>query len=111
MIEEIYEEQESKNNVCHINARTRPLFKEMLNKIGSSVKIGAASLKYGDAIYKLDQVEFESLFNKWVTKCVDKGIMRKTLSTDCTKQLEWAQELSDVERALEGLEVAKELVK
>lgn len=111
MSEEIYEEIESKNKVCHINARTRPLFKEMLNKIGSDVKIGKSNLKYGDAIYKLDQEEFISLFNRWVTKCVEKNIMRKTLSSDCTKQLEWAQELSDVERALEGLEVARELVK
>ena len=111
MSEEIYSEQESERNVCHINARTRPLFKEMLNKINSDVKIGTSSLKYGDALYKLDPDEFQSLFNRWVTKCVEKNIMRKTLSTDCTKQLEWAQELSDVERALEGLEVVRELVK
>ena len=111
MSEEIYKEQELENKVCHINARTRPLFREILNKIGSDVKIGKSNLKYGDAIYKLDQEEFASLFNRWVSKCVEKNIMRKTLSSDCTKQLEWAQELSDVERALEGLEVARELVK
>ena len=111
MSEEIYEEIESENKVCHINARTRPLFKEILNKVGSDVKIGSSNLKYGDAIYKVDPQEFESLFNRWVSKCIEKGVMRKTLSTDCTKQLEWAQELSDVERALEGLEAAKELVK
>lgn len=111
MSEEIYQDQEIENKVCHINARTRPFFREILNKIGSNVTIGSSRLKYGDAIYKLDSVEFESLFNIWVGKCIDKGIMRKTLSTDCTKQLEWAQELSDVERALEAIEVAKELVK
>ena len=111
MSEEIYEEVESENKVCHINARTRPLFKEMLNKVGSDVKIGSSNLKYGDAIYRVDPQEFESLFNQWVGKCIKKGVMRKTLSTDCTKQLEWAQELSDVERAFEGLEAAKELVR
>jgi len=111
MSTEIYQESESEIKVCHINARTRPLFREMLNKIGGSMKIGSSNLKYGDAIYKLDQEEFNSLFNRWVGKCVEKGIMRKTLSSDCTKHLEWAQELSDVERALEGLEVARELVK
>lgn len=110
MSEEILQDQESEVVVCHVNARTRPLFREMLNRIGSDVKIGASNLKYGDAIYKVDPQEFESLFNRWVGKCIEKGIMRKTLSSDCTKQLEWAQELSDVERAMEGIEVAKELV-
>ena len=44
-MDEVYEEsQESENKVCHINARTRPLFKEMLNKIGTSVKIGSSNL-------------------------------------------------------------------
>ena len=111
MSEEILQDQENEVVVCHVNARTRPLFKEMLNKVGSDVKVGASVLKYGDAIFKLDPSEFESLFNRWVSKCIKKNLMRKTLSSDCTKQLEWSQELSEVERALEGLEVAKELVK
>lgn len=110
MENEIYQETESERVVCHINARTRPMFKEMLNRIGSEVKVGRSNLKYGDAIYKLDMEEFDSLFNRWVTACVEKGIMKKTLSTDCTKHLEWSQELSEVERAFLGLEVAKELV-
>ena len=110
MENEIYEETENKKVVCHVNARTRPLFKEMLNKIGSDIAIGKSNLKYGDAIHKLDIEEFNSLFNRWVTACVEKNIMRKTLSSDCTKKLEWAQELSEVERAFLSLEVAKELV-
>lgn len=111
MSEEILQDQETETVVCHVNARTRPLFKEMLNKVGSDVKVGSSTLKYGDAIFKLDPSEFESLFNRWVGKCIEKNIMRKTLSSNCTKQLEWAQELSDVERAMEGLEVVKELVR
>ena len=111
MNEEIYKEEHEVRKPCHINARTRPLFREILNKIGGSTKIGSNNLKYGDAIYKLDQEEFNSLFNRWVSKCVEKGIMKKTLSSNCTKHLEWSQELSDVEKALEGLEVARELVK
>lgn len=111
MSEEILQDQENEIVVCHVNARTRPLFKEMLNKVGSDVKVGSSVLKYGDAIFKIDINEFESLFNRWVSKCIEKNIMRKTLSSNCTKQLEWAQELSEVERALEGLEVVKELIK
>ena len=110
MSEDILEEQENERTVCHINARTKPLFKEILNKVGRNIKIGSSKLKYGDAIDKLDPHEFEALFNRWVSKCVEKGVMRKTLSTDSSKKLEWAQELSDVERALEGLEVAKDMV-
>lgn len=110
MSEEILQDQENEIAVCHVNARTRPLFREMLNKVGSDVKVGSSVLKYGDAIYKLDATEFESLFNRWVGKCCEKNIMRKTLSTNCTKHLEWAQELSEVERAFQGMEVLKEML-
>lgn len=110
MENEIYQDIESERVVCHINARTRPMFREMLNKLGSEVLVGKNKLKYGDAIYRLDIEEFNSLFNKWVTACVEKGIMRKTLSTDCTKHLEWSQELSEVERAFQGMEVLKEIL-
>jgi len=110
MENEIYQDTESEQVVCHINVRTKPLFKEMLNKIGSDIKIGKSILSYGDAIYKLDVEEFDCLFNRWVTACVEKGCMRKTLSSDCTKKLEWAQELSEVERAFQGMEVLKEML-
>lgn len=110
MADEILQDQENETVVCHVNARTRPLFREMLNKLGEEIKVGQSSLKYGDAIYKLDATEFESLFNRWVGKCCEKNLMRKTLSTDCTKHLEWAQELSEVERAFLGMEVLKEML-
>lgn len=110
MENEIYQDVESERVVCHINARTRPMFKEMLNKLGSEVKVGKSNLKYGDAIYKLDMEEFDSLFNRWVTACCERNIMIKTLSTDCTKHLEWSQELSEVERAFQGMEVLKEML-
>ncbi len=110
MSEEIYEDKETQNIVCHVNARTKPLFKEMLNRLGSDIKIANTTLKYGDAILKIEPEEFESLFNRWVTKCVHKNIMRKTLSTDYLKKLEWSQELSDVERAFLSMEVLKELM-
>lgn len=110
MSDEILQDKIQEQSVCHVNARTRPLFKSMLNKIGDNVKVGKSVLKYGDALFKVDPSEFESLFNRWVGKCCEKNIMRKTLSTDCTKQLEWSQELSEVERAFEGMEVLKEII-
>lgn len=110
MENEIYQEAESEKVVCHINARTRPMFKEMLNRLGNEIKVGKSNLKYGDAIYRLDMEEFDCLFNRWVTACVGKGIMKKTLSTNCTKHLEWSQELSEVERAFQGMEVLKEML-
>lgn len=110
MKDEIYEDIESKEVVCHVNARTKPMFKEMLNRIGKEVKVGKNTLKYGDAIYKLDMEEFTSLFNIWVTACCNDGLMTKTLSTDSTKKLEWSQDLSDVERAFLSMEVLKEII-
>ena len=83
----------------------------MLNKLGPSVEIGESNLKYGDVLFQNDAENFESLFNKFVGKCIEKNIMKRTLSSDCTKQLEWAQELSDIERAIEAIEVVKELVR
>ena len=104
---EDYNDIEEEKKVCHINARTRPMFKEMLNALGSKVTVGKSELKYGDAIYKLDISEFDSLFNKWVTACCEKNIMKKTLSSNCTKKLQWSDELSDVERAWKSMEVLK----
>lgn len=110
MSEEILQDQQQELTVVHVNGRTRPLFREMLNQVGDSVKVGTSCLKYGDAIFKVDPSQFDSLFNIWVSKCIEKGYMRKTLSSNSTKQLEWAQELSDVERALFGIEVLKEMI-
>lgn len=110
MIDDILQDQDMQATVCHINSRTKPLFKEMLNQVGSPIKIGVNELKYGDALFKLDENQFESLFNRWVTKCCEKQIMKKTLSSDCTKKLEWSQELSEVERAFKGMEVLKEII-
>lgn len=110
MINEIYEEQEQEQVTVHIDTRTRPMFKEMLNSIGSEIKVGKNRLKYGDAVYQLDIEEFNSLFNRWVTACCDKNIMRKTLSTDSEKYLKWSEELSDVERAFKGMEILKEIL-
>lgn len=107
---EILIDQEQEQAVCHINGRTRPLFKEMLNQVGCPIKVGINELKYGDALFKLDENQFQSLFNRWVSKCIEKNIMKKTLSSNCTKQLEWSQELSEVERAFKGMEVLKEML-
>ena len=68
MSNEILQDQENEIIVCHVNARTKPLFKEMLNKVGKDVKVGKSVLKYGDAIYIVNTEEFESMFTQWVTK-------------------------------------------
>ena len=110
MENEIYQEQNNKQVVCHVDARTRPMFKDMLNTLSDDILVGKTKLKYGDAIYKLDIEEFNSLFNRWVTACCEKNIMIKTLSTDCTKKLEWNRGFSDVERAWKSMEVLKEIL-
>ena len=62
---EIYIEQDFKINVRHVNALTRIIFKNMLNKLGPSVEIGESNLKYGDVLFQNDAENFESLFNKF----------------------------------------------
>lgn len=110
MTNEIYQELDEQQVVCYVNARTIPMFKEMLNSVGSKIRVGSNELKYGDAIHQIDNEEFISLFNRWVTACVEKEIMEKTSSDSCTKYLKWSQELSDVERAYRSLEVLKEIL-
>ena len=80
MENEIYEGIESERSVTYINSRTLPMFKEMLNKCGSETKVGVNSFKYGDAIFKLDREGYFSLFNRWVTACIEKGIMERNTS-------------------------------
>lgn len=110
MVDEVLHEEEQVINVRHINYGTRDLFVEMLNKVGNSLKVGNSVLKYGDALKVINPEELEALFNRWVSRCCNKNIMRKTLSRNKKKQLEWAQELSDVERAFQGMEVLKEMM-
>tara|TARA_S200002703_G_scaffold48346_1_gene41762 strand:+ start:2604 stop:2951 length:348 start_codon:yes stop_codon:yes gene_type:complete len=102
--------QEEQNKVLHVNVKSYSLFEEMLNEIGKPIKFGKQSLGYGESIRKINHDMFISLFNRWVSCCLEKGIMRKTLSTDYEKQTEWAQEIGEVQRALKGLEALREIL-
>lgn len=96
--------------ITYINARVRYLFRDMLNQIGEAVKLGNTTVKYGNALYNLDQAAFQSLYNRWVTKCCEKNIMVIINDNSSTKYLKWSDELSEVERAFKGMEVLKEML-
>ena len=98
------------SNPSHVNARTMPLFKEMLNHVGDKVKVGNKFIKYGDSLEKIDNELYVSIFNRWVSACLDAKIMYKTLSGDCTKKIRWNDEYSDVEKAVKGLQVLKGII-
>lgn len=110
MVDETLTEIDESKIVCHINSRTKPLFRSMLNQLGNNIKVGKGLYKYGDTLYKLDKKYFDSLFNIWVSKCLEKKLMKKTLSSNSSKKLEWSSELSEVERAFKGMEVLKEML-
>ena len=110
MIDDILIEQESENKICYINARTRPLFTQMLNKLGTPVKIGSSLINHGDALYMMDLKSFDSLFNRWVSKCCEENIMVIVNDNSSTKYLKWSDELSEVEKAFKGMEVLKEII-
>ena len=110
MTDDILKDVEVKPQVCHVNSKTKPLFKEMLNQVGSEISVGQNKIKYGDAICRIDEEQFISLFNRWITECCKKKIMIKTLSNDSTKNLEWNQEYSEVERTLRSMNVLKEML-
>ena len=94
----------------YVNARTLPMFKEMLNQVGDSVKVGNKVVGYGDSLSKIDYELYISIYNQWVSKCCEAKIMYKTLSNDCTKSMRWMDELSDVEKAVKGMEVLKGII-
>ena len=110
MSNEEYVEIEEKKEVVYIGARTKPFFKEMLNSLGEKLNVGKITFKYGDALEQLDEENFITLFNKWVTKCCEEKIMVKTLSTESHRHLEWRQDLSEVERAYKSMLVLKEML-
>jgi len=102
--------QEEETQVLHVNTKTHSLFEEMLNEVGQPIKIGNQQLGYGESIRKINYELFISLFNQWISACLEKGIMSKTLSTNHEKQTEWAQEIGEVQRALKGMEVLREIL-
>lgn len=110
MTEETYIDQEIPEQICYVNAKTRPLFRDMLNQVGSVVKVGINDFKYGDAIYQLDRNLFDSTFNRWVTKCCEKNLMVKTEINKCTKHLKWNEDFSEAERIFKSMEVLKEII-
>ena len=101
---------EEETPVVHVNIKTYSLFEEMLNEVGKPIKIGNQQLGYGESIRKINFELFVSLFNQWVSLCLEKKVMRKTLSTNSEKQTEWSQEMGEVQRALKGLEVLREII-
>ena len=98
------------SNPNHVNARTMPLFKEMLNEVGGKVRVGSRSMGYGDSLEQIDHELYIATFNRWVTKCCEEKVMYRTLSGDCTKKIRWMDELSDVEKAVKGMKVLKEML-
>ena len=96
--------------VVHVNKRTKPLFEKMLNSIGKNIKVGKTQLGYGTALHVLDEEQFNCYFDIWISKCLEKNIMRKTLSRDSDKVVEWSNELDDVEKAHHGLEALREIL-
>tara|TARA_Y100001973_G_C5161178_1_gene313613 strand:- start:290 stop:646 length:357 start_codon:yes stop_codon:yes gene_type:complete len=101
---------EEETPVSHVNIKTYSLFEEMLNEVGKPIKIGDKQLGYGESIRKINFELFISLFNQWVSLCLEKGIMKKTLSSNAEKQTEWSQEMGEVQRALKGLETLREIL-
>ena len=96
--------------VVHVNKRTKPLFEKMLNSVGKNIKVGKTQLGYGTALHVLDEEQFNCFFDIWISKCLEKNIMRKTLSRDSDKVVEWSNELDDVEKAHHGLEALREIL-
>tara|TARA_A100001201_G_C4090193_1_gene201797 strand:+ start:1301 stop:1597 length:297 start_codon:yes stop_codon:yes gene_type:complete len=94
----------------YINAQTRRMFKDMLNQVGKDLVFGDHRVKYGDALRIVNGKSFESLFNIWVTKCQDKGLMEIDNTNSSEKYLKWSDKYSSVEKAVKGMEILKGII-
>lgn len=109
-MENNYIELQDEQNTVYVNAKTRHLFRQMLNETCEDILLGKDRIKYGECLYQIKRDVFESLFNQWVTKCQDAGYMYIKNDNSSEKYLAWSNDLNDVQRALKGMEVLKEIL-
>tara|TARA_Y100000401_G_scaffold103704_1_gene94914 strand:+ start:627 stop:953 length:327 start_codon:yes stop_codon:yes gene_type:complete len=107
---DVYIEEEIETRIVYVNGHTRKLFKQMLNEIEKPIKFCGEQVKFGSSLFNLQPELFESMFNRWVTKCQEKGYMVIQNDNASERYLRWNSDLSDVQKALCGIEVLKEML-
>ena len=105
-IEEIELAQKEKIN---INTESYSLFEHILNEAMGEVIVSGFKVKLGTAFRQGHPQEFVSKFNQWVSLCIKRKVMVKTLSSNSASKVTFNEKLNNIEAWAEGLKVLKEL--
>ena len=99
----------AKKEKVYINKESYSLFESILNEAMGDSFIGSVKVKLGTSFRQGSPEEFESKFNQWVSECLKKGVMVKTLSSNSASRVVFNEKYNNIEAWAEGLKVAKEL--
>lgn len=99
----------AQEETIHINKQSYSLFESILNEAMGEAVVSGVKLKLGSAFRQADPEGFVAKFNMWVTACLKKGVMVKTLSTNSARKVTFNEKYSNMEAVMEGLKVLKDL--
>ena len=93
----------------YVNTETYSLFESILNEAMGDTVISGMKVKLGSAFRQGDPEKFVAKFNQWVSLCLKKKVMTKTLSSNSASRVVFNEKLNNIEAWAEGLKVLKEL--
>ena len=105
-IDEIELAQEEK---IYVNQHSYSLFENILNEAMGEIVTSNVRVKLGTSFRQGYPEEFVSKFNQWVSLCLKKGVMVKTLSSNSASKVIFNEQYNNIEAWAEGLKVLKEL--
>tara|TARA_Y100000114_G_scaffold44380_2_gene39961 strand:- start:1274 stop:1612 length:339 start_codon:yes stop_codon:yes gene_type:complete len=105
-IDEIVLAQDEK---IYVNKQSYSLFENILNEAMGEVVTSDVKVKLGTSFRQGYPEKFVSKFNQWVSLCLKKGVMVKTLSSNSASKVIFNEKYNNIEAWAEGLKVLKEL--
>jgi len=92
-----------------VNKSTYNMFESLLNELWGEQQINKTKIKLGTAHRVSSPEDFVCKFNNWVTECMKKKVMVKTLSSNSASKVTFNEKYSNIESWAEGLKVLKEM--
>ena len=99
----------AQNEKIHVNKESYSLFESLLNEAMGELVVSGLKIKLGTSLRQGSPEDFVSKFNQWVTLCLKKGVMNKTLSTNSDKRVKFNPDYNNVQAWGAGLSVLKEM--
>ena len=93
----------------YVNTETYSLFESILNEAMGETVVSGLKIKLGSSFRQGNPEEFVAKFNNWVSLCLKKKVMTKTLSSNSACRVVFNEKFNNIEAWAEGLKVLKEL--